>query len=338
MAVSELGAESAGAKPPRRRRARVHVRLHADEPHLRQPRDRLRRKRLIGAGVALWSFAPVLSGTTRLFATMFPARLVVGVGQASYATLSPTIIDDLAPLHRRTEPARDLLCRDPVGSALGYMLVGFLEPRFGWRSGLLHCGRPGRPARGDDAPHREPAWAHLVFTRRATAHRALLPPLCANRSSASRSRLRRAPSRSPASARGRAAPRSSSASICAQQHHVRLHHRRTGLSARGGWWLPFASGAMIARVRSLEVCAWSTRRRAVAARVDAVRARRPRSPRSVSSRSRSSRDLADERGVLGSVPAGDARQRDGGVDLRDPLARRSDPAPRDRCCVSDALG
>ena len=59
--------------------------------------DRYKRKGLIAAGVAVWSLATAGSGLATSFGSMFAARVLVGIGEASYASLSPTIIDDIAP-------------------------------------------------------------------------------------------------------------------------------------------------------------------------------------------------------------------------------------------------
>src|SRR5690606_27962761 len=59
--------------------------------------DKGARKGLIAFGVGVWSVATVASGLADSFAMLIAARVVVGVGEASYATLAPTIIDDLTP-------------------------------------------------------------------------------------------------------------------------------------------------------------------------------------------------------------------------------------------------
>lgn len=105
--------------------------------------DRFRRKGLIAAGVGLWSLATALSGTTHGFWSMFAARVAVGVGEASYATLSPTIIDDLADESSKNRLLAVFYVAIPVGSALGYIAGGILEPRYGWRSAFFFAGGPG---------------------------------------------------------------------------------------------------------------------------------------------------------------------------------------------------
>jgi MFS family permease len=131
--------------------------------------DRRARKGLIAAGVAMWSIATVLSGLTTGFGTMFVARVAVGVGEASYATLSPTIIDDLAPPQAKGRWLAVFYAAIPVGAALGYILGGALEPRFGWRAAFFIAGGPGLLLAAVTLLIREPARALADTTRRAAA-------------------------------------------------------------------------------------------------------------------------------------------------------------------------
>jgi MFS family permease len=105
--------------------------------------DRLPRRGLIALGVVVWSLATVASGLTRSFAAMIAARVVVGVGEASYATLAPTIIDDLAAPEKKNRWLAIFYVAIPVGSALGYLVGGQLEHAFGWRSAFFIAGGPG---------------------------------------------------------------------------------------------------------------------------------------------------------------------------------------------------
>lgn len=105
--------------------------------------DRFPRKGLIAAGVAVWSIATAMSGFAGLFLTLIAARIFVGVGEASYATLSPTIIDDLSDARSKNRMLAIFYAAIPVGSALGYVLGGQLEHAFGWRSAFYVAGAPG---------------------------------------------------------------------------------------------------------------------------------------------------------------------------------------------------
>ncbi len=105
--------------------------------------DRYPRRALIGAGVALWSIATVVSGLAPTAGSMLAARIAVGVGEASYATIGPTIIIDLAPRDARNRWLAIFYVAIPVGAALGYILGGVLEPALGWRAAFFVCGGPG---------------------------------------------------------------------------------------------------------------------------------------------------------------------------------------------------
>jgi MFS family permease len=105
--------------------------------------DRLPRRGLMALGVATWSVATAASGLAATFVVLVAARVVVGVGEASYATLAPTIIDDLAAPKAKTRWLAVFYVAIPVGSALGYLLGGQLEHAYGWRSAFFIAGAPG---------------------------------------------------------------------------------------------------------------------------------------------------------------------------------------------------
>jgi len=105
--------------------------------------DRFRRKELIAAGVAVWSIATIASGFATSLVGLVAARVLVGVGEASYATLSPTIIDDLTTEKEKNRFLAIFYVAIPVGSALGFTLGGLLEASFGWRSAFFIAGGPG---------------------------------------------------------------------------------------------------------------------------------------------------------------------------------------------------
>lgn len=101
------------------------------------------RTLLLALGVVVWSGATLASGHAHGFATMLAARATVGVGEASYAAVAPTIIDDLAPPERKGRWLAWFYLAIPVGSAAGYLLGGFVEARLGWRPAFTLVGGPG---------------------------------------------------------------------------------------------------------------------------------------------------------------------------------------------------
>ncbi|CAN5224822.1 MFS transporter [soil metagenome] len=105
--------------------------------------DRGKRTGLIAFGVIVWSVATFATGLTHTFATMMIARICVGIGEASYATLAPTIIDDITPPDQKSRTLSIFYLAIPVGSALGYLTGGFIEARWGWRTAFFIAGGPG---------------------------------------------------------------------------------------------------------------------------------------------------------------------------------------------------
>jgi MFS family permease len=105
--------------------------------------DRGARKGLIATGVAVWSVATAMSGFANDFATLITARVFVGVGEAAYATLAPTIIDDITPAESKGKALAVFYVAAPVGSALGYIVGGMIMARWGWRTAFFVAGPPG---------------------------------------------------------------------------------------------------------------------------------------------------------------------------------------------------
>ncbi|HEY0255461.1 MAG TPA: MFS transporter, partial [Kofleriaceae bacterium] len=105
--------------------------------------DKGKRTGLIAFGVIVWSVATFATGLTHSFPTMIIARIFVGVGEASYATLAPTIIDDITPPEKKSSTLAIFYLAIPVGSALGYLLGGAMEAQWGWRSAFMIAGGPG---------------------------------------------------------------------------------------------------------------------------------------------------------------------------------------------------
>jgi MFS family permease len=105
--------------------------------------DRGARKGLIAGGVAVWSVATAMSGFAHDFTTMLVARVFVGVGEAAYATLAPTIIDDITPPDSKGKALAVFYVAQPVGAALGFLVGGFIMQAWGWRAAFLVAGPPG---------------------------------------------------------------------------------------------------------------------------------------------------------------------------------------------------
>ncbi len=105
--------------------------------------DRRSRPRLIALGVACWSFATALSGLAGSYLALLAARASVGVGEAAYVTIAPSLLSDYFPARQRGRVMAIFFCAIPVGSALGYVVGGLVDKHYGWRAAFFVAGIPG---------------------------------------------------------------------------------------------------------------------------------------------------------------------------------------------------
>src|SRR5712692_4907065 len=141
--------------------------------------DRYSRTRLMAAAAVMWSIAtgltawvdrsPMLPGALRLHLPFFglialssvalglcSVRAMVGVGESSYSTITPTLIADYFPLERRATALGVFQAAIPMGFALGYVFGPVLAHYFGWRVAFMVVGLPGLIVAAFVARMREP--------------------------------------------------------------------------------------------------------------------------------------------------------------------------------------
>lgn len=105
--------------------------------------DRRSRPRLVALGVGIWSLATALGGFAGSFVALFLARGLVGVGEAAYGTIAPSLIADYFPRERRGRVFSIFFAAIPIGAALGFILGGWADQAFGWRGAFFLAGAPG---------------------------------------------------------------------------------------------------------------------------------------------------------------------------------------------------
>lgn len=105
--------------------------------------DRRQRFQLAAVGVLVWSAATFGSGLAPTFLALALARALTGVGEASYVVVTPSLVSDYYPPARRGRALAIFYAAIPVGSALGYVLGGAINARFGWRWAFFLAGLPG---------------------------------------------------------------------------------------------------------------------------------------------------------------------------------------------------
>jgi MFS family permease len=105
--------------------------------------DKWPRRWLVGGGVLVWSLATVLSGLAGGYRALLVARSFIGIGEAGFGAVAPTLISDLFPKEARGRMLAFFYVAIPVGSALGFLLGGAVGEAYGWRAAFFIAGAPG---------------------------------------------------------------------------------------------------------------------------------------------------------------------------------------------------
>jgi MFS family permease len=105
--------------------------------------DRIPRKHITAASLVVWSLATVGSGLAPDYPTLFATRVVVGIGEAGFAAVAPTVIADLFRPGERSRRLAYFYLATPMGSALGYLVGGAVGDAYGWRAAFFVAGGPG---------------------------------------------------------------------------------------------------------------------------------------------------------------------------------------------------
>ncbi len=105
--------------------------------------DRYPRKWIMIGGALVWSAATLLTAITYDFRTLMIRHVVVGIGEATFGTVAPGFLSDLYSEDRRGRVMAMLYFAIPVGSALGYVIGGYLGHRYGWRAPFYVAAIPG---------------------------------------------------------------------------------------------------------------------------------------------------------------------------------------------------
>lgn len=105
--------------------------------------DRWKRPMILSAGVALWSVLTAASGLAWNYWSLFAARLGVGIGEASCAPASNSLIGDLYPALRRGRMLSFFMLGLPLGNFLGNLVSGEVAHAWGWRAAFYVAGVPG---------------------------------------------------------------------------------------------------------------------------------------------------------------------------------------------------
>src|SRR5499425_3227217 len=105
--------------------------------------DRKERRKILAAGVFLWSLLTAASGMARSFAQLIVARLGVGVGEATCSPASTSLIGDLVPTNQRARAVAVWMLGLPLGLGLANGAGGWILQNWGWRNAFYVAAIPG---------------------------------------------------------------------------------------------------------------------------------------------------------------------------------------------------
>src|SRR5207245_10743445 len=104
---------------------------------------RFSRRAIINCGALIWSGAALMTAIAHMFGELLIRHTLAGIGEASFVTLSPTFIADMFPEEKRVRVMGVFYLAIPVGTAIGYMLGGYLGQTYGWRTPFYIGASPG---------------------------------------------------------------------------------------------------------------------------------------------------------------------------------------------------
>lgn len=105
--------------------------------------DRYPRKWIMAAGAFVWSVATLLTAVTHNYDELLLRHVLVGIGEATFVVISPAFLSDLFPESKRGRVLSIFYLAIPAGTALGYLVGGYLGHQHGWRMPFLVCSVPG---------------------------------------------------------------------------------------------------------------------------------------------------------------------------------------------------
>ncbi|MBI5654520.1 MFS transporter [Candidatus Uhrbacteria bacterium] len=101
---------------------------------------RMTRKSILVASLAIWGLATALCGWLPGLVLLIVMRAIMGLGQAAFTAIAPTIIDDEVEPAKKGRALSFFYAAVPVGTALGFILGGLMNKAVGWHLGFVVAG------------------------------------------------------------------------------------------------------------------------------------------------------------------------------------------------------
>ena len=105
--------------------------------------DRYRRPRLFAICIFFWSLATIASGLAQSIWILYPARVVIGLGEAGCLVIGSSLIADYFSKEARGRALSIFYLGLPIGGTAAFILAGQLLDVVGWRGLFYLAGIPG---------------------------------------------------------------------------------------------------------------------------------------------------------------------------------------------------
>ncbi|MFN9451032.1 MAG: MFS transporter [Rubrivivax sp.] len=105
--------------------------------------DRVNRRNLLAAVLALWTAAVACAGLAQSFVALLLARIGVGAADAGGQPCSISMIADLYGRDKRSGAVAVFFAGVPLGMLLGFLGGGLIAAHHGWRTGFWVAAIPG---------------------------------------------------------------------------------------------------------------------------------------------------------------------------------------------------
>ena len=105
--------------------------------------DKGNRRNIVAGSLGLWSIMTAISGFAGNFIQLLLARIGVGVGQAGESPSAHAMISDYFPPEKRPAALSIYSIGLYIGILFAFIMGGYLNQYFGWRTAFLAMGVPG---------------------------------------------------------------------------------------------------------------------------------------------------------------------------------------------------
>lgn len=105
--------------------------------------DRVNRRNVVAASLAVFSFMTFISGYAMSFIHLLLARFGTGIGEAGTGPSINSMISDLYPPEKRASALSFYSAGLNIGLFVGFFGGGWIAQHYGWRNALIAAGIPG---------------------------------------------------------------------------------------------------------------------------------------------------------------------------------------------------